>query len=402
MIQVIQRSPSALEMFSTGLSQGIEKGLDNYYDQKKEQRKLELKRQAQQSALEHFFPEFAPEIGMETPNGRAVPDMMEAPATTPALSESREGSSVLQHMRQLSKPPEAGQSVTRSITEVPFERRLHAAVASGAIDQPTAMLLQRQYLASPEYSARVAAAKSEAEAGQKFVDRLDLERDALPMQQFDIRRMEEAVRERGAGGLILDTLGEELSRWHVPGAEALTTAKGAQLKSAIKDFLIRDIRQVTGRPNMWIEQQISSALPSVGKRQEANMRLIEGLKFKSDLAEKRLEIGDALASQLKQQLGYVPRNISKLVDQQMRPWIAQREQKLAYNLRRLYEQEHPPTKKSLSDKVSPGTPLTWEMATFMVDNVPGDTEQQRKQNAKKVAIGLGYTLVGPEIYETTQ
>src|SRR6202030_2772290 len=121
----------------------------------------------------------------------------------------------------------------RRVTDIPFEQRLNAAVTSGAIDQPTAQLLQRQYLASPEYNQRVTAAKANAEAGQKYVDRLDTEREALPMQQFDIRRMEESVRDRGAGGLILDTLGEQLS--HFPGAEALTTAKGAQLKAAIKD-----------------------------------------------------------------------------------------------------------------------------------------------------------------------
>ncbi len=77
--------------------------------------------------------------------------------------------------------------------------------------------------------------------------------------------------------------------------EPLRTESGVKLKTAVKDFFLSDLSRAGARPNQWIEQQLATALPAIGRDPQANLITAAGLEFKVDLAKKRAELIDELS-----------------------------------------------------------------------------------------------------------
>jgi hypothetical protein len=207
----------------------------------------------------------------------------------------------------------------------------------------------------------------------------------IPIQQANIDLIKNAINE--VGGFDQDFLAE------VFHFEPLRTAKGTQLKSAGKDLFIKSIQGAGTRPNQWIEQQIGSALTQIGKTPEANGTVAEMAQFQLDLNKKKVEIINQLEDKYNQELGYVPGRIGREAEELLRPYAQYRQDKLAYDLRRLYEKEQSLSKVSKIEKVSQGTPLTVEMARELLKRTNGN-----KFEAENLAKKIGYTIPSAEIY----
>jgi hypothetical protein len=157
-----------------------------------------------------------------------------------------------------------------------------------------------------------------AEVTKPLMLELQQSRKNIPLQEQAIEDIKNAAPEVGALDYFAD----------VTGFEPLRSAEGAKLKTAIKDFFLSDLTRVGARPNQWIEQQLADALPKLGRSPEANLITAAGMKFKVDLAKKRIELIDDLSDQDREKYGFVKGNIDSRANALMKPFVEQRKKDL--------------------------------------------------------------------------
>jgi hypothetical protein len=212
----------------------------------------------------------------------------------------------------------------------------------------------------------------------------------LPLEQANIDLIRSSVKEGNIGGLDQDYLAE------IFNFEPLRTAKGTQLKSAGKDLFVKAIQGAGNRPNQWIEQQIGSAMTQIGKTPAANLTIAEMAQFQKDLKQKRADLINSLSEKDEKELGYVRGNHNRReIDKQMKEYAAERQKKLAYDLRVIYEQELGMKDLQKLKKVPPGTPLTPKMASIFLEMNKGD-EGKALHMAKK----FGFEVMPDEFYDS--
>lgn len=224
---------------------------------------------------------------------------------------------------------------------------------------------------------------------EKYLEEVDKSRGSLRQKEGALQSIEASIQNMPKSGLSKDYLAE------VTGFEPLRSASGAQLKTGLKEFLLGNISRAGTRPNMWIEQQIGDMAAKIGRSKTANMTFVEMMKSEMNLEKKRLEIAGELEDKHSKNLGYVPKTISKEVDNLLRPYADQAQEELAYKLRRLYEQEEGSKSLEKMKKVPEGTPLTLEMASILMKKYPNKTDKE----LEKIAKQMGFKIPSSEFLE---
>ncbi len=224
---------------------------------------------------------------------------------------------------------------------------------------------------------------------------MDESREALRLKENAVERLEDAIQNM-PGGFDQDYIAD------LTGLESLRSAKGAQFKTASKEFLLGNLSRAGTRPNMWIEQQISDMAAKIGRSKEANETFTASVRADLAVERKRLEIADQLEEEYVNTLGYVPASISKQVDKLVQPYAEQKQKELAYDLRRIHEKELGPKSLNKLTEVPSGTPLTLEKARAIYEKAPGKTAEEKEENSMKIARKLGYTIPSEEIYARQQ
>jgi len=153
-------------------------------------------------------------------------------------------------------------------------------------------------------------------------------RKNIPLQEQAILDIQEAAPNVSALDYFAD----------VTGFEPLRSAEGAKLKTGIKDFFLSDLSRAGTRPNQWIEQQLADALPKIGRSTEANLITAEGLKFKVDLAKKRLETIDKLAEEDRKKYGFVKGDIDSRAYNEIKKYSIDRQKQLKDNITKIKTQ----------------------------------------------------------------
>ena len=162
-----------------------------------------------------------------------------------------------------------------------------------------------------------------AEITKPLFIELNAARKNIPLQEQAIEDIQNAAADVNGQDYIADVL----------GFEPMRTAEGAKLKTAIKDFFLSDLSRAGARPNMFIEMQLADALPRVGRSADANLITAEGLKFKVDLAKKRIELIDDISESDRKKYGYVKADVDSRASKLMKPFVEQRKKELEENIR---------------------------------------------------------------------
>ena len=170
-----------------------------------------------------------------------------------------------------------------------------------------------------------ATRKEETAISQPVLLEMNEVRKNIPLQEQAIQDIQDAA----ANVSPLDYFAD------VTGFEPLRSASGAKLKTGIKDFFLSDLTRAGARPNQWIEQQLLDALPKIGRSKEANLITAEGMKFKVDLAKKRLEEIDRLSEEDREKYGFVRANIDSRATQNMKKYVVQRQKELKSSIERI-------------------------------------------------------------------
>jgi hypothetical protein len=166
----------------------------------------------------------------------------------------------------------------------------------------------------------------------------------------------------------------------------LRTAKGAEFDFALKEFLLGGISRAGARPNQWIEQQIAKMLPRRGYSESANNAIIESMDAGVALEQKEIDLAGELSEKAFNELGFVPFNIGKQVNESLKAYEQRTNDKLAYKIQQNIDVESKDIMKDISKKVSKGTPLTLDRAQALV------SKYKDPKIALKVAKKLGYTI----------
>ncbi len=167
--------------------------------------------------------------------------------------------------------------------------------------------------------------KEQGEISKPILLELNESRKNIPLQEQAILDIQEAAPNVSGLDYFAD----------VTGFEPLRSAHGAKLKTAIKDFFLSDLTRAGARPNMWIEQQLADALPKIGRSAQANLITAEGMKFKLDLAKKRIEEIDKLAEQDRDKYGFVKGDIDSRAAKNMKKYVIDRQKELGDNVKKI-------------------------------------------------------------------
>lgn len=230
-----------------------------------------------------------------------------------------------------------------------------------------------------------------------YKKKIDDSRVANSSQRLALNTAEKSIIE---GGANLEQFGSDWwAKMLGPWGSQFVTKEGALHESALKEFLVANLAKIKGRPNQWIEQRIASMTSKIGQSKGANLSVLAALKADLDLEQRRIDLFDRIEADGIKTNGYRPPNIAALVDQAMKPYEAAIQDKLAYNLQRIKEQEfvekygEKGLEKLAKKMVTRGTPLTIEMKNYLVDHFKGDTKR-----AQKYAEQMGYRIMSAYDY----
>lgn len=129
--------------------------------------------------------------------------------------------------------------------------------------------------------------------------------EELPKEKLAISQMKGAL-ESGDFNSLRNAVGE------ITGQEWIKTASAQTVNSAAKQFLMSSLAGLSGRPNQFIEKQITKALISPLYKDAANTLILEGLEGLSDLKGKQIQIAEDLEEKYTSRGREIPRNFQKI------------------------------------------------------------------------------------------
>jgi hypothetical protein len=183
------------------------------------------------------------------------------------------------------------------------------------------------------------------------------------------------------------------------GLEAYRNPESARFKTASKERFIEGLHSLGGagaRPNQFIEQQLVGAQAALGRSEEANQSVLDVEQFIKDLKTQRAKYTLEEAEKDQEKYGYERSDISRRVDKLMEAYAEQRQDEMAYDIRKRHEanmSNEQIIEEILSKKVPPDTPLTLRTARIlMIKN--NDDEKKAQSEAKK----LGFRFPSEKTY----
>ena len=376
--QIIQRSkPSFGEMVGGNLGGGISQGFANAMESK-EKKELGKQEFAQQMQLERAKKMFGLEadLALEDAKQKRMHDLLRG---------------IYKNDQQDGESPE-GQMGSNQQGSQGFRALPDDIVAElGVINPNLAKIYMDQQKLHQDKNLKE---RDFQLAGAKpFVEEVESLRSRMPYKESASRLMKNAIMS-GQEGMSWDYLAQ------ATGYEPLMSQEGAKLIAGTKEFLLGNIGRGGTRPNMWLEQQIASMAPKLGRSKAANLAVSEAIDNDGKIEAEKIRVYDQIMDEYSKVhgVGAAPADISKRVSKEMKPFIDLQNDKLAYKLREYQEMEMSPESMNSLAKVPPGTPLTLKKANAIYLKSPGDTPDEKEKNSEKIAKKLGYEIYGPEIY----
>jgi len=146
---------------------------------------------------------------------------------------------------------------------------------------------------------------------KKYLDRISAIADEMPKEKLALSQMKGAIDSKDFNSY--KNIVAEMT-----GLEVLKTASAQTVNSAAKQFLMSSLASIAGRPNQFIEQQISKALISPLYKNEVNDLIFEGLEGLSRLKEKEVELAENLEEKYTSRGKEIPRNFQKIIRENLK------------------------------------------------------------------------------------
>jgi len=255
---------------------------------------------------------------------------------------------------------------------------------TNASDQDLAVLSQLYPKAvESEQKRRDRIAKSKrdfAEISNKralpYLQEIDKESKSLSLQENAGRQMLQAIRTGNLDFFSSDNLANFMPENLAIG---FRTGSGQLFLTSGKEWLLGDLSRAGARPNMWIEQQISTALPKIGTSPEAQEIAVIAKLSETELKREKIKLSNEIASNSLRDNGYYPEDIAQQVEKNIKPIANEIQDKLAYRIQVLIDREKGQEailremeneKKDIKGKI-----LTVERAKILKQKFNGDSEK---------------------------
>lgn len=253
--------------------------------------------------------------------------------------------------------------------------------------------LARQMQEEEKISRKESLVKEQRESqrADKYLDSISEEQKALNGQMYSLRAAKQAVME-GKEGLSGDFWADY---FHLP---QLKSASGATLDATAKTHLLTSLKNLSGgRPNMFLERQISQAFAMPGGSRAGNLARLEVLETLAKMKEAEIGKVNEIMDRYENLGQSIPGNIQRIVTREIQPEIEKIQKSSIYKLQELMESGKTPQQLSKMTKVEKGTPLTQTKAIYVFEkanpgkNIESATEEEIER-ATKLAKGLGYDV----------
>ena len=158
------------------------------------------------------------------------------------------------------------------------------------------------------------------------------------------------------------------------GLEFWRTPEAARFKNAAKEYFVEGLHSLSSgtRPNMFIEQQLAGALPTIGRNVESGLTVIAMQELLDDLKEKKSQFVLDLAKEDFDKYGYEKKDLESRAQKMLEPYAEQKQKEVAYNIRKIHEDQLDDTglaNEIYMTGIPPQTPLTRRaMQILMIKN----------------------------------
>ena len=303
--QVLPEQPS----FGNQLAQQIGAGFSSGLQQKLQQHELMQQKKSQAKALSNYIPEKQALTILQQPQE------LQKPLLYQAFYENMVGN----------KGTDTEIDIQNDIVPKREEKK---GISSLSTDKLKGLLNNPIYSKSAEAELRERSEltkdvrKSDIKRSDKYLDEINKERDTNQRSKSSLNTIEQALEKKDLSFFSPDNLKSMVGfgRWISP--------EGAILNTASKEFFLSDMERIMGRPNQFLEKILSNALPQLGKSNEANQTIVEFYKNAIDIQEEKINITDRLEDYYRDKMGYVPGNIGRLVNAELKPYTQQKEKEL--------------------------------------------------------------------------
>lgn len=305
MVQVLPQQPSLTEMLGAGLGQGVQTGTQGLMESL-------IKEQMQQ---------------------RQFSKLSEALFGSPqqTTQQPSTGSQLESDVREAQKPQvsplEQAQDKVEQIATNPV-----AMMQLESINPQMANMVQKMYdtqlkekeLQQKHGYEQQKLASSESKDYKKRIEELE---SSLPDKRMGLYRIEDAMKSgdlKSLGNLWADIMEAK----GLPG-DYFRSNSAAALQSATKEFFLADLSKIKGgRPNQFIEKQLSSAYPKALYDPLANKKILKAMKIGTEITEKEVELYNKISDEMEAKGKFVPGNVSKLVNRELKKFVNQKEDEL--------------------------------------------------------------------------
>ena len=184
-------------------------------------------------------------------------------------------------------------------------------------------LKQKELAQKHEYEQqKLASAES-----KKYKERIEELQPTITEKEISLERIKDALSSNDLKG-VRNFIADAMESKGLPG-EYIRKSSATALNSAVKEFFLNDIARIKGgRPNQFIEKQLSASYPKAGYDPKANEKIFLSMQAGVDLLKKEGEIYNKISNEYESKGKFVPGNIAKLVNQELKPFAEEIEKKL--------------------------------------------------------------------------
>lgn len=144
--------------------------------------------------------------------------------------------------------------------------------------------------------------KQEFEILKPVLNEIAKEKGQYNIKKNALDSLESAIK-RGSSGFSLDYLADKF------GLEWLRSPEAAEFITASKEFFLGSLARAGSRPNQWIEQQLKTFLPQLGRSQEANLIVVEILRTNLEIDRARAAFIDQVQQEDYEEFGLLRPNV---------------------------------------------------------------------------------------------
>lgn len=271
------------------------------------------------------------------------------------------------------------------------------------------------FLIDPEmgkYMERTRKEKTEKTEKEKERNRKEFESDRSFHSSYTdplVKEAQEAIKSAPVKKTLHDQLMRDIQTGNtsgigpalveMTGLEFYRNPEAARFKNVIKNRFIEGVKSMGSggvRPNQFLEQQLATAQPVLGRDIESNYTVALSERFLDEMKEADAKFKMEEAEKDQKEFGYTKRDFVERAQKKMDKFAEQKQDELAYDIRKYHEDQLDDTKLTreiVLGEVPPDTPLTLRAARIlMIKN--NDDEKKAQAEAKR----LGFKIPSESTY----